>query len=158
LRRGFTMSEVILALIIFMGMMLMYGAVMPTALHSSQMANDYMQAHLVAQQKIEQIRGAGYSNLSLSSMQGLNIVDATQPTGYPISNPSGFATGAASYSFTTADSLSSYFPSGATGILTIAPDLNAPTGTCDDIYVTISWRVGGRASSYFTANTKVINR
>jgi len=150
--------EVMLALIVFMMMTLMFAAAFPVAVRAARISNNYAQATELAQHKIDHLRSASYSNLSsVSILQGRGIIDSPQPTGYPITNPTGFTTGSAQYTFTTTDSLTNYFPPGSTGVVTISPDSAAPSGQMKDVTVTISWTGGGASSGQYTARTKIAN-
>ncbi len=93
----------------------------------------------IAHHKIEQIRSCGFANLNQSQLAAFNIIDSTQPSGFPNSAPTGFPTGSTSYSFTTCDNITSFLPSNAVGVLTVAPDPNAPANQAYDVTSTISW-------------------
>jgi type II secretory pathway pseudopilin PulG len=152
-QRGFTLVEVGLSLGIFSMMLLMFGAIFPLALRASQMSNDYMQAETLVQQKLDDARQAGYSNLNTTGLQGAQVIDNPQPSGYP--STSGTST---TYSFTSADNLANYFPAGVVGTLTVTPDANAPSGTAYDVSANIAWSGEGNLSRSFSATTKIINR
>lgn len=158
LRRGFTLMEVMLAMIVFLMMTLMFAAAFPVAVRAARVSNNYAQAAELAQHKIDHLRSASYSNLSSASiLQGRGIIDSPQPSGYPVSNPAGFATGSVQYSFTSTDTLTNYFPPGSTGVLTISPDAAAPTGQVLDITVAVNWTGGGASSGSYTVKTKIAN-
>ena len=143
-----------------MCMTLIFAALAPACLMAARAAGDYATASNIAQHKIEQLRASGFANLNVGGLQGLNVIDATQPSGYPQSNPSGFPSGSTAYSFTSSDNLASAFPSGATGIITVAPDQNAPSSMAYDITVAISWTsANGNSgnSRTYTATTIIAN-
>ena len=122
--RGFSLLEVMVALMVFMMMTLMFGAVFPTTIRSTQYSSNYAQASLLAQHKIDQLRSAGYGNLAHANLIKLGVIDP--------SNPQPAATGPYSYTFTAVDHLvdsgttPGFFPAGSTGTITIVKDPNAP--------------------------------
>ncbi len=158
-RRGMTIAEVALALIVFGMMAVLFGAVFPMTMRGAQHSNNYAQAAMLAQHKMDQLRTAGVGRFHQSDLAGLAIIDAAQPSGYPEA-----VTGGAAYSFTTADSLVNdgvtygYFPSGSTGIVTITdyaashPGSGTPAGKVAYITVAVKWTTGsGADSSYSTS-------
>jgi len=154
--------EVILAMSVFLMMTMLFAAAFPAVVRGAQFSNNYTQGSEMAQHKIEQIRAVGYSKLfddtSGTALVKLGaIVDAAQPTPYPVANPAGFPAGSTAYSFTGTDNLLNFFPIGSVGVVTIAPDTNAPAGRVADVTVTISWTGSGYAGGSFTTRTKVAN-
>ena len=154
---GFTMMEIVLALMVFMMMTLVFAAVFPLALRGAQFSNNYSQAALLAQHKIDQLRAAGFSKMDYADLNSLGIVDAmaTPPTGLP-----------ATYAFTNADSLVSngasqgFFPPGSSGALSIVDGsaLNAtvPVGQVDDVTVTVTWSGAGISSGSYRASAMIV--
>lgn len=142
---------------VFLGMIVVFGALAPAGLQAARAAGDYSMAADVAHHEIEEVRGLGFASITASNLEGKCIIDATQPTGYPLSNPTGFASGSTSYSFTTIDNLLSAFPSGATGTLTVAPDQNAPAGEAYDLTATISWTSSTGAQRTYSDSTIMAN-
>jgi prepilin-type N-terminal cleavage/methylation domain-containing protein len=138
--RGFTIMEVVLAMTILLLMVTLYGAVAPICLQATRASGDYSMVEAVAHHKIEQLRGCGFNNITQTELASLAIIDSTQPTGYPNNAPTGFPGGSTAYSFTTADNLTGFLPSNATGIMTVAPDPNAPSGQAYDVNITITWK------------------
>ena len=122
--RGFSLLEVMVALMVFMMMTLMFGAIFPTTVRSTQYSSNYAQASLLAQHKIDQLRSAGFGNLAYANLIKLGIIDPT--------NPKPAATGPYSYTFTTVDRLvdsgttPGFFPAGSTGTITLVKDPHAP--------------------------------
>lgn len=164
---GFTIMEVGLALIVFAMMTLMFGAVFPMAIRGAQHGNNYSQAALLAQRKIDQLRSAGYNNLNATALQSasLHLIDSPQPSGYPINSG-----GATTYSFAAVDNLIGaggfYAPpnTGSVGTVTIGDyhddiaDPNTslpPSGNAAQVTVTITW--GGRDPGAYSASALIIN-
>jgi prepilin-type N-terminal cleavage/methylation domain-containing protein len=148
---GFTLIEVTLALVVFLMMTLMFAAVFPIVVRGAKMSDNYTQATFLAQHKLDQLRAGGFNRLS---SPGTPIVDQTQPSGYPVTGSDSSVT----YSFTTADSLLNYFPTGSTGFVKITPDVAAPGGGNEAMFITItiSWTGGGASNgSYVSSLTRL---
>lgn len=160
---GFTLMEVVLAMVIFLMMSVMFAAVFPIAVRAGKLSNNYAQAAQLAQHKIDQVRAAGINKLGYSDLNAAQIIDpmATPPSGLP-----------ATYTFTAVDGLApsggngGYFPPGSTGTLTIS-DYNAyltsqgkvspvPTGVMDYITINIQWSGGGVSSGSYTTSALII--
>ena len=60
---------------VFMMMTLVFAAVFPVALRGAQFSNNYAQAALLAQHKIDQLRAAGFSKMDYTDLNNLGIVD-----------------------------------------------------------------------------------
>jgi type II secretory pathway pseudopilin PulG len=155
--------EVTLSLIIFLMMTLVFAAVFPLALGQAKSSDDYAQATQIAQHKIDQMRAAGYTNLSYASLYSASIIDSmsSPPSGLP-----------ATYSFTNVDNLVNngtnvgYFPPGSTGKITVQ-DYAAyaaskgvtsglpPANAVDYVTVTLKWSGGGRPGGTYTVSTMI---
>jgi len=146
-QRGFTLVEVALSLIVFGMMTILFGAVFPMAVRGAQYSNNYAQAAMVADHKMDQLRSGGYGLLfNPSGNTGLisqNVIDAVNAGG--------------SYDFTTADNLvangtsQGYFPNGSTGTITVTDDTanGVPSGSVALVTITVAWNGGGvPAGSY----------
>jgi type II secretory pathway pseudopilin PulG len=154
-QHGFTLAEVTLALIVFLMMTLTFAAVFPVAIRAAHYSNDYAQAALIAQHKVDQLRSAGISNLNYAGLSSLGVVDQ---------NPS--ATGP-SYTFDTVDNLASFFPknpNGAIGTITIkdynslANVTNPPPAT--EVYictVTLTWPTVGTTMGSYTTSAMIVS-
>jgi type II secretory pathway pseudopilin PulG len=143
--------EVLFSLFIFMMMTLMFAAVIPAAVRNSRYSSSYAQAVQLAQHKIDQVRDAGFAKCDGTTLKTLNIIDSATPI---------YTNGTTNrYAFTTTDSLLSYFPSGATGTVTIepwAPSYTGATYTIMRVQVDFTWRdAGGPTSSYSTATVVI---
>jgi len=122
-------------MIIFLLMVLVFAAVFPFAIRTAQFSNNYSQAALLAQHKLDQLQTAGYSRLDYSDLSGLGIIDSAQQT--------------SPYTFTGVDNLvgsgsgQGFFPPGSSGIIsivdyhTVNPSMAA--GQMDYVTVTITW-------------------
>ncbi|MGI4789838.1 MAG: type IV pilus modification PilV family protein [Janthinobacterium lividum] len=162
--RGFTITEVALALIIFAMMTIMFAAVFPMTVRGAQYSGNYSQAAMLTQHKMDQIRSAGFGSLTRTALQNLSIIDTTQPSGYPAS-----VTGGTTYSFTTADTLvnngtgQGYFPPGSVGTVTICdyaalhPSSGVPTGKMDYVTVTLTWTGGGVSKGSYSSSALIAN-
>jgi hypothetical protein len=154
---GFTIAEVAIGLTVLFCMIVIFGATVPVALDTSRATSDYSMISGIAHHKIEQIRACGFANINQAQLTGFNIIDITQPSGYPNSSPNGFPSGSTSYSFTSCDNVTSFLPSNAIGVLTVSPDPNAPTGEADDINVTISWTTANGINRSYSDNAIIAN-
>ena len=163
-RRGFTIAEVTLALIVFAMMTVLFAAVFPMAVRGAHYSSNYAQAAMLAQHKLDQLRSAGYKRLSVptgdNSLASLNVIDSPQPAGYPIVNG-----GVSTYSITSADGMlqsgaaRGYFPDGSIGTVTIQdyatfnPSAGVPAGTLAYVTVSIAWSGAGIAASSYKVST-----
>jgi type II secretory pathway pseudopilin PulG len=145
--RGFGLVEVIFSLFIFVMMALMFATVVPTAVRNSRYSSSYAQAVQLAQHKIDQVRDAGFIKCDGASLAAAGLVDSA----IPVSTNGDENT----YSFVTTDRLLSYFPSGATGTLTLDPwdpSFNGTSYTVMRVQVDFLWRdAGGVTNTYSTA-------
>lgn len=174
--KGFTIIEVMFALMIFMAMVLMVASVIPITAQAVRYSTDFNQAQTVVMKKIAQIQEAGYNNMTgpLLGQNGLDVVDGTPTT--PASNSNGDQTG--SLEFTVTDNIWRFFPGGTTtagaqdtssltrprGFIFFAPyTASAISGTSPTVYGTIrvtvvvqwwGWGSRGRMHSY-SASTLV---
>lgn len=149
-RTALGLIEVIFALFLFMMMALMFAAVIPVATRSSKYSSSYSMASQIAQHKVDEIREAGYAKCNGAGLDSLDLIDsatAIQTVGT-----------AETFSFTTTDNLLSYFPSGATGTVTIDNYAPSSTGTGFNIRqatITITWRERGAPTSSFSTTALV---
>jgi len=151
---GFTLMEVVLAMTVFMMMALLYGAAVPVALRGTQQGENYTQAALIAQHKIDQLRSLNFATLGSGSLlYSDNIIDSAT------TNSDG------SYSFTntdhlvTAGTVQGYFPAGTTGTVLIQTDTSTMTMQSGvyDVTVTITWPKSTSHSGSYTLKNKIIN-
>ncbi|MGC4043474.1 MAG: prepilin-type N-terminal cleavage/methylation domain-containing protein [Armatimonas sp.] len=153
---GFTLMEVMLALIIFTLMALLTAAVVPMSARSVRYGNDYTQAATLAAHKVNQLQEAGYTNMNRNLANNTyRVVDSNGTLPTVSNNATGTRSGSAD--FTTIDGLSTYFvggisqPKGTISIAPFAPSRNTTTGAYAAIEatVTVTWRdVRGRQQSY----------
>lgn len=161
---GFTITEVALALVIFTLMVVLFAAVFPMTVRGAQYGNNYTQASMIAQHKMDQLRSAGYARLNLRDLTNLAVIDAAQPSGYPASVGS-----RTTYSFTTADALvnsggtQGYFPPGSRGTVTISdyaalhPSSGIAANTMAYVTVTLAWTGGGISNGSYSTSAIIAN-
>ena len=162
---GFSLTEVVLGLMIMTLMVVLFGAIFPMATRGAQYGSNYAQAAQIAQHKMDQLRSAQYTRVvSGASLQGLAIIDAPQPSGYPLA-----VTGGTAYSFTTTDALVSgggtqgYFAPGSTGVITVCdyatlhPSSGIATGKMAYVTVTLSWTGGGVSNGSYSTSAIIAN-
>lgn len=158
IRRGFTLMEVMLALMIFTIMALLTATVIPISARSVRYGNDYGQAATLVSHKINQLQEAGYANMNRNlANTTYKVVDSNGSLPTVNNNATGTKSGSAT--FTTRDGLSTYFtggvsdPKGTIAIAPFAPSRDARTGAYGVIeaLVTVTWRdVRGRQQSFAT--------
>ena len=163
-KAGFTITEVALALVIFTLMVVLFAAVFPMTVRGAQYGNNYTQAAMLAQHKMDELRSAGFARLDLNDLTNLAVIDAAQPSGYPAA-----VNGGAVYSFTTADSLVSngatqgYFPPGSQGTVTVCdyaalhPSSGIAASTMDYVTVTLTWNGGGVSNGSYSTSAIIAN-
>ena len=143
-KRGFTLVEVGLATAVLLMMALLFGAAVPSILRGPQFSNNYTQAGELAQHKMDQLRAVGYNALAQpTQLEGLGTINGVNADG--------------TYDFTTADNLSSFFPAGSTGTVTLTPDPNAPTNAVMDVTVSITWAGGVVHGGTYTTRSMISN-
>jgi prepilin-type N-terminal cleavage/methylation domain-containing protein len=144
-RYGFTLIEVTMSMIIFLMMIMMFAAVFPFAVRTAQFSNNYAQAALLAQHKIDELHAAGYARMDYNDLSNLGIIDSA-----PVVSP---------YSFTGVDGLvgngttQGFFPTGSTGVIKVvdynAVNAAAPVGQMDYVTVSLTWTTSyGKPGSY----------
>lgn len=155
--------EVMFAVAIFTLMGIMFGAVFPMTIRAGQHANNYAQAALLAQRKIDQLRWANYGRITddaqgtaLNKLTALDIVDGQNANG--------------SYDFTAVDKLTGaggFFTApaaGQAGTITVG-DYNADAnpnnagnlpgpGNAALVTVTLAW--GGKDPGTYSASALII--
>jgi prepilin-type N-terminal cleavage/methylation domain-containing protein len=150
-RRGFTLIEVTLAMMIFLAMVLMFAAVFPLAVRGSIFSNQYAQAVALCQHKMDQLRQEGFTNLgnSGSILYNDGVIDqSAAPTAFPYQ-----------YTFTNCDNLASFFPSGGTppvGSVYIQQDSHVASGYVYDVTVTITWFTPKNGVSSYSLNAMIV--
>lgn len=148
---GFSMIEVMFALIIFTMMVLIYGAVFPLAVRTTHHSSNYTQAALLAQHKIDQLRAAGYGSLDYTGLLSREVIDP---------DPAGNA-----MIFTNRDQLvptatsPGLFTPGSSGFIAIrdynSVNASAPTGQVRLVTVTIQWTIAGKTPGSYSASALV---
>jgi Tfp pilus assembly protein PilV len=148
--RGFTIIEVTISMMVFLMMILVFAAVFPFAVRTAQFSNNYSQAALIAQHKIDQLHSAGYSRLNYNALSGLGIIDSSN---------------SAPYSFAGVDHLvngngnSGFFGPGSTATITIQ-DYNLvnsaiPAGQMDYVTVIVRWVTPNMPAGTYKVSTLI---
>lgn len=159
---GFTILEVALGLVIAVMMICVFCAVFPMAVASSKFTNNYAQADMIVQQKIDELHMCSWSGVTnnaagatllQTNMNGL-IDSGSCNNAFPMT-----------CSFTDTDNLvnngtnTGYFPAGSTGTITISPDTSSssiPSMSVFDVVVTVTWTSAGVSAGSFTSAAKMI--
>ena len=120
-RRGVTLVEVAIA-VLLMGMAAMlFASVYPTASRTARASGNHAQAISVVQHKIDELRALGYGRLNYDELRSAGIIDAA-PNAMP-------------FRFDGVDGLASLFPN-AVGTISVAP-----AGTdLASVTVRLEWR------------------
>jgi prepilin-type N-terminal cleavage/methylation domain-containing protein len=91
-RRGFSLIETMIAVMALSFIVMVFGAVVPTATRMRHKAENITRATMLAHQKLEQLRGVGYTNLTPANLLAAGMIDATPDTSpYSITGVSGLA-------------------------------------------------------------------
>jgi prepilin-type N-terminal cleavage/methylation domain-containing protein len=100
-RHGFSLIETMIAVMALSFIVLVFGAVLPTASQMRYKAENVTRATTLANLKLEQLRGVGYKKLNYTDLLAAGIIDATPTTSpYSITAASGLSTALASGSGT----------------------------------------------------------
>lgn len=140
-QEGFTLIEVVIAMIIFLMMVLMFAAVFPLAVRGAIFSNNYAQAVALCQHKMDQLRDEGWNKMDYTDLNNDGIVDTAAAGNQNIAN---------GLSFATTDNLGGFYPAGCTGTFKVATDGNVASNTVDDVQVTITWTTASGARSSYT--------
>lgn len=116
-RRGFTLTEVIIALMVFAILTLIFASCIPVAHKTAKVNGQYSQAISLCQHKIDQLRAVGYGRLTYEELSDAGIIDEA-----PLFSP---------YSFVEVDQVGSYLsqPNATLSIQTIGTDQIKATAT-----------------------------
>jgi len=153
-QQGFSLAEVVFALIIFLMMTMVFAAVFPIIIRSAHYSNDYAQASLLAQHKIDQLRSAGIDNLNYTALVGLGVIDQNVEATGP------------SYTFTGVDNLDSFFPNSpeTNGTITLVDYSTLsnvhnppPAGNVYMATVTITWPEAGTIVGSYTTSAMIVS-
>lgn len=135
-RRGFSLTEVIIALFVFALLTTLFAGSMMVSNAATGMNGQYAQALSLCQHKMDQLRAVGYGRLDFTELNDAGIVDAT-PTASP-------------YSFMVQDSVASVLalddghghtvpPTATVTIVNSATDTRVKVVT-----VTVTWKSASR--------------
>jgi type II secretory pathway pseudopilin PulG len=124
--RAFTITEVVLSLLIVLFMVVMVAAVVPSSLRTSRYSADFSQAASLVQHKINQLQDAGYNGMNGPNLggSGLAIVDGSPSA--PATNPRGVET--VTFEFTDRDKIWQYFAGGMDSTGVQLTGANSPHG------------------------------
>lgn len=139
-QKGFTLIEVVIAMIIFLMMVLMFAAVFPLAVRGAIFSNNYAQAVALCQHKMDQLRGETWNKMDYTDLNNDGVVDAAAAGNQNIAN---------GLYFTTTDNLAGFYPTGCSGKLTVTTDNNVASGTVEDVVIQINWITGNGANSSY---------
>jgi prepilin-type N-terminal cleavage/methylation domain-containing protein len=165
-RRGFTLLEITVALVIFAIMILMFVATIPIATRSAKYGNTYAVASSLALHKINQLEGLGYTQMDGTLLETKKVIDPGWSGNTP--NTKGMETITAE--FTDSDKLWKFFPGGETttgvrntgagapkGIIVLEPLTESKKtvagteiATLIRATITIEWEVARKPISRFT--------
>jgi type II secretory pathway pseudopilin PulG len=164
---GFTLIEVTLAMVVFLMMTIVFAAVFPVAFRASRMSNNYAEAALITQHKIDELRGVGFdginpSNSKFKTLPSLGYIDT--PTITPTTLPY-------TVYFTNVDNLvadssggAGYFPNGTVGQITVKDystvdsTMSGATGNVDMVTISITWPGGAGAGGSYTASALIVSQ
>lgn len=134
-KRGFTLIEVMISLMVFVVLTCIFAACIPVAKKASRMNGQYSQAISLCQHKIDQLRAVGYGRLTYDGLSDIYIDDS--PTSLP-------------YSFAGIDDVGNY-------LIQPTATLNIIKGTDEaKVTVTITWKSSSSESMRSSAHLSAI--
>jgi type II secretory pathway pseudopilin PulG len=139
-RRGSTLVDVTVALVLLAMGGLVFSATFPSGFSAVRQAGEMKRGLAIAQQKLEQVKALGYESLNYSNLRADNAIDTTNT-----SSP---------YEFTSVDNLSSSL-AGAKGELYI--DENSSNPGVRKVTVKITW-TSGKANHDITLWTLIADK
>jgi prepilin-type N-terminal cleavage/methylation domain-containing protein len=123
---GFSLTEVLICLILVLLMAMLVVVTLQAALRSNQQTGGFLVARTLVSSKLSQLQAVGYGSLNGPALgqAGAKIVDGSPVSPTVAANASG--TASATFEFTQTNQLATYFPGSATsdaphGWLYIAP-------------------------------------
>jgi prepilin-type N-terminal cleavage/methylation domain len=128
---GFTLVEVMIALMVFAFLSLVFATSLPVSRKASRMNSQYTQAANLCQHKIDQLRARGYGGLTYTELKNTGVIDST-PTSAP-------------YSFTGVDGVRSILDSPTTEIRVDTPTttevpISNVRSVTKKVTVTVRWK------------------
>ncbi len=120
-RRGTTLIDVMVGLVLLTVAGLVYSATFPAGFRAVRQGGESKKAVAIAQAKIEQVKLLGYENLNYETMQSQGVIDSASAT--------------SPFVFTSVESLTTQLPN-PTGTLAIS-DYSVTTKL---VVVTVNWR------------------
>lgn len=127
---GFTLIEVMVALMVFTFGILLFATSLPAAKQASRTNGQYIQASSLCQHKIDQLRGMGYGKLDYTNLKGL-VIDRDK-TSQP-------------FSFTEIEQVASILPNATTKVWIETPSSQEVSSSAlraetKKVTVTIQWK------------------
>lgn len=123
--RGFTLIEVVVALLAFAAIVVIFDASIILSEKASYMNGQYAQAISLCQHKIDEVRAVGFGRLDYT-----DLLDADIIAGSPQASP---------YAFSASDGVGDVLPN-ATTSLTVGPWPGDPTNTAIlQVSATVTW-------------------
>lgn len=119
--RGFTLVELMVAMMAMAAMVVIFAASMVLAEKTAHVNGQYAQAISLCQHKIDQLRAVGYGRLNYTELDDAGIIDGT-----PTSSP---------FRFTTVDDVAVYLPEATSSLAIQSAGTNVMRAT-----VTLTWR------------------
>lgn len=136
-QRGAGLVEIVLGIFVLALAGLVFSASFPSGFSSLRQASENTNASIIAQRKMEQIRGLDYASLNYANLAGAGILDTSM-------SPSG------DYTFTAVDGVSATLPSGV-GVMTITTE----SGGVKRVEVSVNWIGGTGIARNLTVTTLV---
>lgn len=135
---GFTLIEIMIALVIFSFLILVFAATVPVATRTTSLNAQYAKATSLCQHKLDQMRAISYGRIintgtsqpNYAELLNAGIIDTTPNT--------------APFHFTNADEVDDILPQATTSIA--IQDDTPMTNTCT-VTVTITWKAVGRGTN-----------
>jgi len=137
---GFTLVEVVVALVVFAALILLFASSLPAARKAANINGDYAQAISLCQHKIDQMRAVGFGRLNYTELNDAGIIDDT-----PVNPP---------YSFVLSDEVANYLPQPTATI-----NIQSVSTKVVKVTVTITWKPTTYQSytSSLTVNALIAN-
>ncbi|MDO8589275.1 MAG: hypothetical protein Q7T82_19810 [Armatimonadota bacterium] len=135
-KRGAGLLEVMFGLFMIGIAGIVFSTSFPPAFRTLSQASENTNAALLAQKKMEQIRGLDYASLTYANLTSSGILDS-------LPGPSG-------YTFTIVDSVATTLPSGA-GTMTITTE----SGALKRVVVSVDWTAVNQVQRNLTVTTLV---
>lgn len=165
--RAFSLTEVLLSLILLLALGVMVAVTLGTSARSNQQAGGFLMARTLVASKLSQLQSVGYENLNGPALGqgGARIVDGSPTSPTALENVNGAASG--TFSFTETNQLATYFPNNngstdARGRIFLAPYAPARQTTASgDRYpliratIEVQWRDSNGVAHTYSETTLI---